>query len=166
MLVLSASQIIPLVLLFNGLLAPLFAVLIYNLARGGGGILHWALSRPVLVLLGEASYALYILQEPLWKWSLSVAATLTGQHTIWTESGFVAIYIGVLVLVSLLSFRLVEQPAGRPLAARLERSRTGRQAWRAHGWGDGPQHRELSVSSKSTRLHSGSAWFCSSSGWV
>jgi peptidoglycan/LPS O-acetylase OafA/YrhL len=46
------------------LLTPLFALLIYALASGPG-ILSGFLSLPFLVLLGEASYALYILQVPI-----------------------------------------------------------------------------------------------------
>lgn len=48
----------------QALLIPLFALLIYALASGPG-ILSGFLSLPFLVLLGEASYALYILQVPI-----------------------------------------------------------------------------------------------------
>lgn len=48
------------------LLIPLFALLIYALASGPG-MLSGFLSLPFLVLLGEASYALYILQVPIMK---------------------------------------------------------------------------------------------------
>jgi peptidoglycan/LPS O-acetylase OafA/YrhL len=45
-------------------LDPLFALLIYGLASGGGRLQEF-LSLPVLVLLGESSYAIYILQVPI-----------------------------------------------------------------------------------------------------
>jgi peptidoglycan/LPS O-acetylase OafA/YrhL len=51
-------------LLANGLLVPLFAILIYSLAEGGG-LLARLLSLPTLVLLGEANYGIYILQIPV-----------------------------------------------------------------------------------------------------
>lgn len=48
----------------NGWLAPLFLLLIVLLALHQGRLTTW-LRLPLLVLLGEASYALYILQRPL-----------------------------------------------------------------------------------------------------
>src|SRR6185312_11183691 len=62
------SSNVPEPLLHNGLLAPVFALLIHSLA-GGTGPVAWLLSRRPLVLLGEASYALYILQYPVWCWT-------------------------------------------------------------------------------------------------
>jgi peptidoglycan/LPS O-acetylase OafA/YrhL len=46
-------------------LAPAFIALIYLLGCGGG-LLSWILARPPVVALGEASYALYLIHEPLW----------------------------------------------------------------------------------------------------
>jgi peptidoglycan/LPS O-acetylase OafA/YrhL len=46
-------------------LAPALIALIYLLGRGGG-LVSWVLARPPLVALGEASYALYLIHEPLW----------------------------------------------------------------------------------------------------
>ncbi len=49
----------------NGLLAPLFLALIVLLASNQG-VTQKLLSLPVLLLLGEASYSLYILQRPVY----------------------------------------------------------------------------------------------------
>src|SRR5207237_536668 len=61
---LIAGPSIPYPLLHNGLLVPLFAALVFGLAQGGGVLGRALASRP-LVALGDASYALYILQFPL-----------------------------------------------------------------------------------------------------
>jgi len=58
--ILCCSERIPYVILHNALLLPLFGLLLWDLALGGGPI-GWLLSRRSLVLLGDASYALYIL---------------------------------------------------------------------------------------------------------
>ena len=48
-------------------LTPVFAVLVYTLAFERG-LLGRLLSHPVLVLLGESSYATYLLHTPLWNY--------------------------------------------------------------------------------------------------
>jgi len=57
---LAFSPSIPYPLLHNGILTPLFAALVYLLARGRSPI-AWLLALPPMVLLGEASYAVYLL---------------------------------------------------------------------------------------------------------
>lgn len=56
----AAGERISPLLLYNGLLMPLYVLLIYGLARGRGP-LEWLLSRRLFVRLGDASYGLYIL---------------------------------------------------------------------------------------------------------
>jgi peptidoglycan/LPS O-acetylase OafA/YrhL len=65
--VLAFSASIPYLLLHNGLLTPLFAVLVYSLAREGSVVARF-LALPLLVLLGDASYAVYLLHLQL-AWS-------------------------------------------------------------------------------------------------
>jgi peptidoglycan/LPS O-acetylase OafA/YrhL len=101
LLTLTFSSSIPHPLLANGLLAPLFAVLIYALA-GGAGFLAKLLSLRPLILLGEASYGIYILQIP-------VAYLFHTMPPIQTWSTF-AIYSLGLIAISLLSLRYIETP--------------------------------------------------------
>ena len=61
------SGVLPGPLVRDGALAPWFALTVLRLARGGGWAAR-ALGSRSMVSLGEASYALYILQEPLWNW--------------------------------------------------------------------------------------------------
>lgn len=57
---LAVSDVVPELILHNGLLLPLFGLLIYSLAAGRGPV-AWLLSSRWAVLLGNASYAMYIL---------------------------------------------------------------------------------------------------------
>lgn len=92
---------IPHSVLSNGLLAPLFAVLIYALAAGEGFLAKF-LSLGFIVLLGEASYGVYILQIPL-------SYLLHTLPPIQTWETF-ALYTAVLITASLFSLRYVETP--------------------------------------------------------
>jgi peptidoglycan/LPS O-acetylase OafA/YrhL len=101
----------------NGLLTPLYGVLVYGLARSRRTALSGALSLRPLVVLGEASYALYILHVPL----LDILTEI-GRHL---PSGsvpalpFFAAYLGAALLASLVVLRRVEEPARRLLRRRL-----------------------------------------------
>jgi peptidoglycan/LPS O-acetylase OafA/YrhL len=99
----------PYPLLHNGLLVPLFAVLILSVASGRGPLarlLGWGPART----LGDASFAIYVLQEPLWMWG----RVLTGQRG---EEGavFVACWAAGTIAVALVVARVVERPARRAL---------------------------------------------------
>jgi peptidoglycan/LPS O-acetylase OafA/YrhL len=65
-----------------------------------------------MVVLGEASYALYILHIPLWDW---MTYTLSRLHM---APGFVALsllHLGVALGLAILTLRVVERPARRTL---------------------------------------------------
>ncbi len=97
------------------LLRPLNALLIFGLALGGGWLAR-ALSTPVSVLLGKASYALYILHIPVLIWyKRSWVYRLTSP---WPTSAAL-IYIASAVVVSALVFKLFEEPANRYLRRAL-----------------------------------------------
>jgi peptidoglycan/LPS O-acetylase OafA/YrhL len=66
-LVLISGTLLGPVVRDGALLAPWFALLVLRLARGRGLVAR-VLALPAMVMLGEASYALYILQDPLWNW--------------------------------------------------------------------------------------------------
>ncbi len=113
---LLASPRIPYLLLHNGLLAPAFAVLVYALARGHGPLSRLLATR-LLVRLGAASFALYILHVPLLAW-LSRGYRMAGITPPSQPWGFV-VFAAVAVAVSLLVFATVEEPGRRFLRQRL-----------------------------------------------
>ena len=107
----------------SGLLAPLFALLLIALACGSGLFARLLARRPFQVL-GEASYAIYILQEPvlIWATKLPIIATLPAL-------AFVSVYVAGLILISIACQRFIAEPAriwmlGRRNPARLPRFRT------------------------------------------
>jgi peptidoglycan/LPS O-acetylase OafA/YrhL len=100
LLVLSFSSRIPHPILAT-CLAPLFALLIFSLASGEGLLANFLSLRP-LILLGEASYGMYILQIPV----SYVLHTLPPIHEWKTFGG----YSFVLIAVSLFSLEYVESP--------------------------------------------------------
>lgn len=105
---LAMSDHIPKPILRNGLLAPLFCVVIFGMS-GGGSWLERVLSKKAFVPLGEASYGAYILQTPL-----ATLLAFEGGSLL----GFFG-YAALLVAVSLLSFFKIETPARKFLMARL-----------------------------------------------
>jgi len=125
LLVLSFSSRLPFVVLHNGLLAPLFACLLYGLALGRGPVV-WVLSRPLLVVLGEASYAVYLLQDPIWNVVVHAAWPLVSPGTsgdpwvlYWAHPWLAAIFGPLLVGVSVASFYAYQEPARRWLSTKL-----------------------------------------------
>jgi peptidoglycan/LPS O-acetylase OafA/YrhL len=102
-LVLALSLgVVPFVFLQGGALLPLFVILILALASPGAKNSRGQrfLSSPPAVLLGHASYATYILHVPLYE-----AVARFGASTIVTQA-----YLLVLVPVSILAWRFVEDP--------------------------------------------------------
>lgn len=112
--VLAHSSAIPHPILANGLLIPLFAVLVYSLAAGKG-LLAGMLSLPVTVLLGEASYGIYILQIPI-AYVLRMPPPLISLRMF-------TIFSTVLIVAALLSWRFIESPLKAPL-----------RRWLSHPW--------------------------------
>lgn len=85
----------------NGLLAPIYGVLILALASSPN-----TLNRPLLVLLGEASYSLYLFHIPVYYWCAAVAKRLGWDH----YDAFFVGYLIIAVLVSIVSYKLIEVP--------------------------------------------------------
>ena len=90
----------------NGALSPLFGLFIILLSLDTS-VLSRILQHKTLVLLGEASYAIYILQEPISQIYYYRIAEWTGL------SGNIHFYIfvGLLIVISLVMYRWVENPA-------------------------------------------------------
>jgi peptidoglycan/LPS O-acetylase OafA/YrhL len=117
--------------LYEALLLVFFVLLIYGLAHGSGIVAKW-LSLPVMLLLGEASYALYILQVPV----ATAVKGLTERRMdpvmlpyikYFETAPYFLAYVAILVMLAIISHQLVESPArtlikrafSRPHAARL-----------------------------------------------
>jgi peptidoglycan/LPS O-acetylase OafA/YrhL len=109
--VLAIPTWIPYPLLHNALLAPLFAVLIFMLASGQG-ILARCLGSAWVVLLGQSSYALYLLHEPLaallYKYPSSPLRDVVG----WPR---LCLYLAIVIAVSVAVLRYWEEPSRRAI---------------------------------------------------
>lgn len=91
--------------LTNGQIAPLFLAFIIFLALDKGKISQ-LLSHKWLVLLGEASFSLYILQRPVHSLYERII-----QHRIELPEAFhFYLYLIILILISIASFKLFESP--------------------------------------------------------
>lgn len=112
--VLTQASAIPHALL-GGLLLPLFALLIFTLAEGQG-VLARVLSLPLIVLLGEASYGIYILQIPV-----AYILRIPPPHA---SLRVFAMYSATLLVISLLSLRFIELPLRSRIRRGLSCTRT------------------------------------------
>jgi peptidoglycan/LPS O-acetylase OafA/YrhL len=123
---LACGSWIPYPFLHNGLLDMLFAVLIYGLARDGASMGRRALqatrflSLPLLVLLGEASYAIYILHVPLRTWMYRILDSL--HPGILPSLPLFAGYTIFTITISIMVFKLIEEPARRMIRRKLASS--------------------------------------------
>lgn len=115
-LVLSHANVLPLAFVQNGLLLPLHSLVILGFALGGG-IVSRLLSTAPLVFLGNASYAMYIMHVPIFFWMNKIAKRLFGL----TLSGlaWMVCYLAIVVCVSSVLFKVLEQPANRILKMKL-----------------------------------------------
>jgi peptidoglycan/LPS O-acetylase OafA/YrhL len=102
----------------GALLVPIFALIVLGAAGAAGAVP--VLTRPAFMLLGEASYAIYILHIPLrYIWETTVGALLGS--ALWPWLDFL-LYFAFVVLVSVVTFRHVEVPLRHWIAgARADR---------------------------------------------
>jgi peptidoglycan/LPS O-acetylase OafA/YrhL len=84
-----------------------FSLIIFGAARPAGAMTMLAV--PAMVLLGEASYSIYILHVPLRLWWDGLGLGLP----LWLN---LALYILLLVTFSILSFRCIETPMRKRIA--------------------------------------------------
>ncbi len=113
---LMVSRGVPYPIMNNGLLLGPFAVLILALASGRGFVAE-GLGSPLMIRLGEASYALYILHVPVHsvlRRIVPATGPLSPQST-----GFLVAYLLLSVLIAILVLRVVEEPARVALRRRL-----------------------------------------------
>ncbi len=106
---------LPYVLLHNGLLVPIWAALVLGLATGNGALSRALSSRPAR-RLGDASFALYALQEPLWRWARRL---VPDDPAAAPSAAFVAGFAVFAIAASMLVSRSLERPARRALRALL-----------------------------------------------
>jgi peptidoglycan/LPS O-acetylase OafA/YrhL len=125
---LLASGAIPYPLLHDGALVPLFAVGLLGLARSGGAVARAMGSGPMRTL-GDAAFALYALQEPLWLWARRLAAEPAAPPSAAFVLAFSAIAIAIATCVS----SGLERPARRALRALLSGERPASDPSRAEG---------------------------------
>jgi peptidoglycan/LPS O-acetylase OafA/YrhL len=116
---LLGAEHIPYAILHNALLLPAFVALVWAVATARGPVAQ-LLNAPPLQRLGNASYAIFILQMPLMHWLLLVRST-TG--VLPTVRGYVLSLVVLSVGAGLLVSRLLEPPARRAFARFVEGGR-------------------------------------------
>jgi peptidoglycan/LPS O-acetylase OafA/YrhL len=115
-LVIAGPLRLPYPALHNGLLAPLYGTLILAVASKPR-----MLANPLLELLGESSYSLYLLHGPVINYCSSIAKRLQ-----WPRQGTVDLaWAAIAVLVSIATYKLVEIPARVFLRSRLVKTSQG-----------------------------------------
>jgi len=96
----------------NGLLAPIYGVLILALASDPA-----LLANPILELLGESSYSLYLLHA-----SVIVGCGFVAMRLHWQGHGTLALVSAVIaVFASIASYKIIEVPARRFIRSRSMR---------------------------------------------
>ena len=90
-----------------GLLAPLFLLIVLTLALDTSRMSQ-GLSHPWLILLGDASYALYILHVPI-RWLFEDLLRLAGQAIPFGT--MFSIFLPLLIVLCVVVFKYIERPA-------------------------------------------------------
>ena len=117
----AASTPVPASPLTGVWLLPLFAALILGLAeRGNRGIL----ARPVAMMLGEASYALYLIHGPVHVYVLGAARRVSPDSLTAHPWEVFGAYVGIVLGASVLLYRFLERPARHALRRRFARQVT------------------------------------------
>lgn len=111
LLVLAFSSSISYPVLHNGLLCPLFALLIFSLSYGKGPVAYFV-SLPIVVLLGEASYSLYLLHVPVNTYLVRLAWAI--KAPILTKTIIVVSPL-LIIVCSVVVYKIVEYPSRQAL---------------------------------------------------
>ena len=98
----------------NGLLAPVFLYFIVILAMHKGSISR-IFSHPWLILLGEASYSLYILQKPIH----GLYDKIITPRIALPETVHFYLFLVGLILVSIISYKFLEKPMRQTIRAKF-----------------------------------------------
>lgn len=105
----SLRSLVPIWLVSDAVVVPLFGAVIYGAACSTGAVASF-LSARLLVLLGESSYALYILHVPLWNWWQCAGRHSGLQFGYWMQAG---LFVALMVAVSCAVFLGFERPVRR-----------------------------------------------------
>lgn len=107
----------------TGFLAVVFGLLIFG-AAGANGPISRILSNNALVLLGEASYALYITHYPILIWWRLVTRKYL-QVELSPTVDFVG-YLALVICLSIFTFLYIERPMRRYIVTKLSERRSGK----------------------------------------
>jgi peptidoglycan/LPS O-acetylase OafA/YrhL len=99
-------QLLPSSVDLNTAIRPFNALLLIGFGLGGGWVAQ-ALSTRVVVYMGKASYAMYILHIPILWWAVH-----------WGFQFATEIYVLVVLVVSAIVYGWIEEPANRYLRAK------------------------------------------------
>lgn len=119
---LSVSSRVPFPVLHNGVLTPLFAAVILGAGTTSSAAARRVLEHRALVTMGEASYALYILQTPVLGFTHAVLRRAFPPEATHTAL-FVPLGLVGTLAASLLAWRFVERPAREWLMGAAPRKR-------------------------------------------
>jgi peptidoglycan/LPS O-acetylase OafA/YrhL len=109
---LLCTELVPFAYLTTDVLAPVFAALIVAVATTDGtrSLVSRGLQLPAVMLLGRASYAVYILHVPIFYVFLHFLPQM------WSSAPLFWPYLGALLVASVGVHKLIEEPARRALS--------------------------------------------------
>ena len=114
------SYLLPHLWLNSFFLTPLMCFVIWAAAQKRSYLSF--LENPILILLGEASYSLYILHVPLRDWT-----TIVSKKISLPPISMMVIYVVAMPLLSIYCFRLLEVPMREVIRRRLDHARNARE---------------------------------------
>jgi peptidoglycan/LPS O-acetylase OafA/YrhL len=116
---------LPYLFLHGGLLAPLWALIVFALALGGG-VPGRLLATRGMLRLGEASFALYLIHGPLLAYFGDATRFVRARYAYLRGLPFHWFFLGYVltaIAASLAIFKWLEEPARRAIRARTSPSR-------------------------------------------
>ena len=102
----------------NGLMMPFLGLVLFGLAYSKSRLFN----HPSFVLLGDASYSLYLLHIPVWSWMQRIDSHLTHVQTSVPITFFI-IYLTSAICLSLFSLKVIEIPSRQFIRRRFNTHR-------------------------------------------
>ncbi|PMZ93578.1 MULTISPECIES: acyltransferase [unclassified Pseudomonas] len=100
------------------------AYLVFSFAHQQG-VLAQAISSRLLVLLGEASFAFYLVHQLVIIVGQELRLRLNSDHAVLTDAGFAVVYFVVSLVLSIFLFKYYETPARMKMISLWRRRRWG-----------------------------------------